>query len=122
MTLRQLLDALENVEPTMPVIYDMGVSPGRFTTYRGDYTQLALGAGPDLTVVGELLERGVDVIGTQLEGYKGGMYTMRQDTPVWAAESHHVSSLAIVAAKVRYDTSGDPVVVLETLDISEYRP
>lgn len=63
--------------------------PGELDSYRGYYEDLAIGWGPrDLgswRSVEWLVDQLRTAVGDTFEGCKGGYYTMREDTKVWAA-------------------------------------
>ncbi len=61
--------------------------PRGFSSYRGSYDHLAIcfeteHAGPSLA---DFLRDLEGQVGAIHEGWKGGQYTMREDTPVWVA-------------------------------------
>ena len=45
------------------------------------------------------LEMLIDAIGKTYEGWKGGDYKMKRDTPLWVAHSGHTSETKIVGVK-----------------------
>ena len=62
-------------------------NPQRLHSYRGYYSDLALGHEPvpELVTVGQLLKRFEDADGRTFTGYKGGDFTMHRKTLVWVA-------------------------------------
>ena len=89
------------------ICYDFGTAiPTDLDSYRGSYNELALGyklTGYDndakhLTELKakDLLQHLKDGIGKKYTGWKGGEYTMSEDTPVWVANSGNAGSTAIV--------------------------
>ncbi len=62
-----------------------GGNPGEFRSYRGYYDRLALGSGPRAKTVGELLGAARDAVGAPFDGYKGGEFTMDENTALYAA-------------------------------------
>jgi hypothetical protein len=102
MTLGELMDALQAKSCGMRVLISsqmITLNPTFLRSYRGDYSQLALGYEP-LPAVGifdlELYEKLYGAIGELFEGYKGGSYCATRDTPVWIDNPGDMSGLAIV--------------------------
>lgn len=57
-------------------------------SYRGYYTDLAFEIGEGYCSVGEFLNMlENDCLGKEFEGYKGGLFVMSENTPLWIAES-----------------------------------
>lgn len=54
-------------------------------SYRGYYEDLAFELGEGYRSVDDLLAECKNSINKRFEGYKGGSYLMRFDTPVWVA-------------------------------------
>lgn len=54
-------------------------------SYRGDYYQLAFEPKEGKRKVSELLEECLDILGTELRGYKGGEFEMNVDVEVYIA-------------------------------------
>ncbi|MFD0855939.1 hypothetical protein ACFQ07_27115, partial [Actinomadura adrarensis] len=80
MTLAELIAALEAADPNLVV-------PEGFTnphSYRGYYHQLAFEPASNVTVA-SMIEAAHSALGETFEGYKGGYYTMREDTDCWLA-------------------------------------
>jgi hypothetical protein len=109
MTLGELTAALENVDPTLPIILDEGGSPGDFESYRGYYDHLAIEPGGGPVPVGDFLHRCREAKGATFTGYKGGEYVMGDDTPVWVSEYGHASEVGLTGVSV-----GDLEVLLIT--------
>jgi hypothetical protein len=72
-------------------------APDSIGSYRGFYDHLAIGydEGKEATVA-DLVAKLKEAIGKEFDGYKGGTYRMRADTPVWAANYGDSPSTAIV--------------------------
>lgn len=78
MTLSELIEALNAEDPTRTV-------PRGFAephSYRGFYQDVAFEPADDVTIC-SMLTCARDALGTTYEGYKGGEYTMRDDTYCW---------------------------------------
>lgn len=111
-TLSDLRDKLWVCNKEAAVYFDFcGLVPIKLASYRGDYSQLALGYKEDATLtVGQLL---VDVLealgGKTFEGYKGGTYKMFPTTSVYVANGGQSFGTAIVDVK-----NNDSYVVLVT--------
>lgn len=89
MRLGDLIDTLEQFDPTLPVIFSDGSHPLRLASWRGVYAELSLEpvkyeGDVALGTVGELLKEARRADGATFQGYKGGDYRMSRDTPVWA--------------------------------------
>lgn len=89
------------------ICYDFGTAiPTALDSYRGSYSELALGyklTGYDNDAehlaevkAKDLLQHLKDAIGKEYIGWKGGEYTMSENTPVWVANSGNAGSTAIV--------------------------
>lgn len=83
LTLGQLIKALSKLPAGLKIAGYAGVC-----SYRGNYPDLALvddvPAQHDYTV-GGFLALLLRTVGTELKGYKGGMFKMTEDTPVYLA-------------------------------------
>lgn len=84
LTLGKLIAALNEANPQMEVVFDCGGSPGGPHSYRGYYSDLSFPAVGKITA-GALLALCNAVLGSTLEGYKGGDFLMKDDTPLWHA-------------------------------------
>lgn len=87
--------------------------PTRLTSWRGIYAHLALefAFDKDAPTVSALLDTLKNAVGTTYEGYKGGMFRMSEQTPVWVANWGHSGSTAIVNV---FQSQGTRTVILET--------
>lgn len=79
---------------------DLSPNPKQIDSYRGFYEHVAIGylpyEDPTDVLVGQLLEALRAKLGTAMEGYKGGDYTMDADCPLWVANWGHSHSTAIL--------------------------
>lgn len=91
--------------------YDFGgFVPYHAKSYRGFYDQLAIGFGPSTpqtewekrticktpaALIAELEQS----VGRTYEGYKGGEYTMRADTPLWVANTGEAPGTGVVGVR-----------------------
>lgn len=101
MTLGRLIDVLDRADPSLPVKYDFcGLAPGTVRSWRGDYSQLAIGweADPRKTVA-ELKASLIQAMRHPLEGYKGGHYLMKPSTPLWCDRWGECTNTMIVGAE-----------------------
>lgn len=81
LSLGELIGELENHHPAKVV-------PAGFSrphSYRGYYTDLAFEVVGYVTVA-DMLKEARAALGTTYSGWKGGLYTMYEHTPVWLAE------------------------------------
>lgn len=78
-----------------PVFLDSGGSVNRPHSYRGYYSDLALRPTEDAVTAGALLAECQAVLGTTLEGYKGGDFLMDEETPLWVSNYGTSSGLAL---------------------------
>lgn len=98
LTLGELIDALAECPPDAPVFFDFaGLTPGEFASYRGDYSHLVLtwqqDAEPENAV--DVLTKAMAAVGQSFMGYKGGLYRMSRETPVWVDQKHLASGTGI---------------------------
>lgn len=97
--LGKLIRLLEAEKSDNWVRFDFGgFMPDRIASYRGDYSQLAIGykepKEPYKTVDVFLAElRAVN--GQTMQGYKGGDFVMDLDTPIWVANYGESNSTAV---------------------------
>ena len=112
LTLGDLRNDLATAPDDLPVVYDDGMGAGGFDSYRGYYTDIAIGDGP-AKLVSVWREKVAEALNTTFEGYKGGDYPASPDKPLWRAEYGSWSSVAIVATAVR---DGAFVLVTKQVD------
>lgn len=149
MTLGELIRALEEHPEDMEVRFAAVEGkygsieegpPGRFCSYRGDYAQLALERGEGFVydepaehmeergwrrndTVAKLLEAAKAAVGATFEGYKGGEFTMDEDSPIYLVDNDsRASSIALSGVSQVGGVPGKskPFVRLEGIDIGEY--
>lgn len=94
---------------------DYSIDLGYPHSYRGYYDRLAVEPGRTNTV-GNFREELEDVLGNELEGYKGGQFLMKKNTPVYVAEWGD-TGLALGGLTV---TSAYKRVGYITYDVEEY--
>lgn len=94
MSLGELIDSLEaaaQLAPGRDVGFDfLGMVPVRIDSYRGFYDHLALEPGNRRmhsadAPVEKVLQMLKEAVGGTFHGYKGGVYRMTRETPVWCA-------------------------------------
>lgn len=93
------------------VCFDWGRAiPTTLDSYRGFYNQLALGyeAGGEYhatvrKTVGDFLTELKEAVGKEYTGWKGGEYTMNEETPVWVDNPGSCCGTAIVEVGMFYD-------------------
>lgn len=98
LTLGQLIDKLQAISRDTRIDYDFAdLSPDGIDSWRGIYSQLALGYDADSEpTVGNVLDWCVSAIGSVYHGYKGGSYLMDRSTPVWVANYGKSGSTAVL--------------------------
>lgn len=102
-TLGQLIALLERRPADEGVRFDFcgfKPNPKQIDSYRGFYEHVAIGylpyEDPGDPLVGQLLEALKAKVGTAMEGYKGGDYTMDADCLLWVANYGHSHGTAIL--------------------------
>jgi hypothetical protein len=115
LTLGELIACLSLCPENLSVTFDFGrLVPTELDSYRGYYDHLALGFAEESRIsCGELLARLNAAVGTTFGGWKGGEYTMYEDTPVWAANPGRSTDTAIVDVVKQH---GRVVLVTALLD------
>lgn len=100
MTLGELIAALEMAQPDIPVITGDGTTPGDAMSYRGYYSDLAFEPSGESKTAGQFLAECQAALGHTFTGYKGGDFTMGEDTPLWISHEGSASGIAIVGGRV----------------------
>lgn len=114
LTLGKFIERIEAYPPETLVQTELGEITG-FSCYRGYYQDCAINAGPrygvtgkTLKTVGEVLEAARAALGSTMEGYKGGDYVMKEDTPLWLASYNgDYSSIAVFGIAPLTSAAGD---------------
>lgn len=88
-SLGKLIYELKNMDrPNAGVMFSDGTYPGRLSSWRGSYDELAV--VPEQEEYYNSLSDFVAVlesaVGKTFEGYKGGEFVMDEHSPVWVAE------------------------------------
>lgn len=95
LNLGQLIDLLKKAESSnrsyegdLHVFYDFGyLRPRGVHSWRGDYSEFSLGWAIEGDMkLHELIKMLEESVGAIFEGWKGGLYQMHMDTPVWVSE------------------------------------
>ena len=110
LTLGGLVDLLSGAGD-MPVVFDKGGSPTLPHSYRGYYDDLSFDSTDEKVSASRVLEGARNCIGRTFEGYKGGDYTMSEDTPLWCAPYGRTGP-AIIGGEVK-----DGSVILHTKQV-----
>lgn len=100
LTLGEFIKKLERFNQGHDIEYDFAEQvPTKLRSWRGDYFQLALGYQSDeidTQSVGDLLKHCKSMLGTTVEGYKGGDYTVTEGKHLWVANYSRSGHTAIV--------------------------
>lgn len=114
LNLGEVLKALWKMPPNAKLRV-MAVGIEGVGSYRGYYDHLAIEPGGKPGTVAEAVTELQGAIGKTFQGYKGGDYTMTQDTPVWVSHYGEASGHRVVDV-VLSGTSGDVSVLTEERD------
>ena len=102
LTLGQLIKKLESADAAAKVVFDDGTSPSEPHSYRGYYSDLAFERGGETTVA-PFLDCLRKILGSTLEGYKGGDFLMDGGTPLWVSNYGCSDEVAVIAVDVQSD-------------------
>lgn len=104
-TLGALIDALYKLPAGKLVRFDFcDIGTATVHSYRGYYDHLAIGWKEDSWHdVRELYDSLKAAVGQTYQGYKGGIYKMDRDTPVWVSNYGRNSRMGIVGLSVDDD-------------------
>jgi hypothetical protein len=108
LTLGQLIEKIEVIkkkdykchdgsEPSVGYDFEY-LFPTTIDSWRGSYEELALNfetTGEELSL-SKFLELLKSAVGKTFYGYKGGDYTMDENTPIWVANYSHSGNTAVV--------------------------
>ena len=112
-----LINKLEKVEDkSKNVVFDFGYfRPDELNSYRGYYQDLAISYSDESKspTVEEFLELLREAIGTDFTGYKGGKFTINEDSMVWVAQWGNNTNVALSGVRNGFR------VVLETTKVEE---
>ena len=88
LTLGRAIEVMEKIPETATVRFDWEESfgPSKPHSYRGYYSDLAFGTVSYEVTADYFLDQLKESLGAVFEGYKGGMYTMDKNTPLWVAD------------------------------------
>lgn len=117
-TLGEFIDALAKLDESAVVRYDFGyMEPTSPASYRGFNDHLAFGHQeteyPKEVKVRDVLQWAREALYATYEGYKGGTYMMRENTPLWVANYSQCAGTAIVGVK----DLGYGYVIIETAHV-----
>lgn len=105
-TLGKLIAILEDAPADMTVMFTGGTFDGSYPSTpnsdRGYYSDLAFAPSTAQITVAEFLPVCKECVGKTFEGYKGGDFTMSDNTPLWVAP-WGVCGDAIVGHELRDD-------------------
>ena len=109
LTLGELIALLEKQPQETYVRFDFGgFIPTKIASYRGFYDHLAIGfalsPGHHDCYVSNLLSMLRQANGADFAGYKGGIYHMGLNTPIWVANAGTCTDTGIVGVTGEYET------------------
>lgn len=119
-TLGELIAALESRPATQLVYFNFALLvPTTLRSWRGDYSQLALGYGlhtwPYISV-GDLLLTCKAALDRTFEGYKGGTYRMNHATPIYVDNWGDYTGWAVTRVEDVEIGEGRTILVAEDVD------
>lgn len=99
LNVRELIMLLEDIDESKTISFLDGSHIGKFGSYRGTYSELAIGFSEGTPTsqetVGEFLTRLKNVIGTTIHGWKGGEYTVTEKTTVHKANCGECGDIVV---------------------------
>ncbi len=96
-TLGMLIDALAKRPDDQSIRFDFaGYYPGELCSHRGFYECLAIIPTRALILASETRRRLGAAVGQDFAGYKGGVYRMTRDTPLWVVSDRGDHSSTII--------------------------
>lgn len=109
LTIIEIIETIEKMELEVEfsgsmqdkrIVFDFGdFSPKELISWRGDYSHLAITYSNIQRTAKHFLSELKAIRGAILEGYKGGKFIMKNETPVWVANwgySGHTSVTGII--------------------------
>ena len=105
-TLGEIIKILEEMPQDATVCFAFGnLNPTTLDSWRGSYNELALGYGDRIRAgewkVVDFIKHCKDAIGSTYTGWKGGDFTMGENTPVWVDNCGESSETGI--SNITYD-------------------
>ena len=119
MTIGELISALKRKDQDASIRFDWiyTIPSGGVHSYRGYYEDLAIGYGKanykDDPKVADVVRWLGDALGKTFQGYKGGEYTMSENTAVWVADYGETGGVGIVDV---IEHEGDVVLKTAIID------
>ena len=104
-TLFQMIETLESVDKSLPVIVDVGGYIGSEDSYRGYYSDLSFRPSSEISYCDDVLSRCKKALDSEYEGYKGGDFLMDKSIPLWIAEYGSIGR-AIIDIEVKGEFLG----------------
>lgn len=109
-TLGELIEKLEGCNLDATVYYEFAnLHPCGIDSYRGFYEHLAIGYGEEEIKGSDLIALCHDAVLKRFHGWKGGVYLMDKDTPLWSANVGISTSIAITGV-----VNDESIVYLKT--------
>lgn len=113
LTLGELNEALASADDDALVLFDDGAAVGEFDSYRGYYTDIALGDADSPKTVAEFRKNAAAALETVFEGYKGGKYPATPSKPLWRSGYGSASGVGIMGV----DASVEKRFLLKTKQV-----
>lgn len=85
-------------------------------SYRGYYSDLAFETAEARQTVRELLIVVKECLGREFAGWKGGLFKMNEDTPLWISWHGCSSGLAIIAVNINREANTATLVIKKIED------
>ena len=104
----ELLAYLKALPGDLLVTWDDGAQIGECSSYRGYYQDLGLETGHLPMTVSSLVNQVKGMLGSTMEGYKGGDFLVSRDTLVWR---HEWGTTRNAARVIGVERVGDGVVL-----------
>lgn len=122
-TIQGTLELLDHFRPEQSVMFEGkdNLAPCNPQSYRGVYSHLALDYQSTPQTIKALTAELRDCVGRGFGGYKGGEYTMQNETTLWVARWGEYSGYRILGAFVDSEGVVRLVVEIGDEDIEEYK-